>query len=444
MHPLNRQLSSRVLVIVALTSLFAMRSSAQTTTVTLDFDQPEYTVGTTLQNEGDINFMQGTQVFQPSHVMTFSGTQALKLTTSCADATCSNNSYLMEIRFGTPLPLTHNGFLWKRASSVSVRVGADVIATGCFPEGTDCSMYAYLSGLDEQGNVVARSDDVLLFNAGSVGGLNANIDKEIRVDDAAARIVRVVLVYGKSTFSHDPQIPYPGEPQIDHLVVAFPDNPPTPSPLPVAPTLTITAPMTGIAVSQPYLVHLQGSVTASGKPAAFCYSLNVTPASVSTDCRDGASLKPDNSFDIAIDGAKLNPGANSLSAKVFDLWGQQATKVVSFTTQAPLAPVVTIWQPADLQWLSSSGPAFVSGSVYTAGELAGFCVLVDATAVPTLQNCKQNLAAIPYNGFEPMAYRLPLAQALLRSGPNKLSVFAIDRWGQVGRADVSVNLPTDF
>jgi len=95
-------------------------------------------------------------------------------------------------------------------------------------------MYAYLTGLDDKGTIVARSDDVLLFNAGSVGGLNANIDKEIRVDDAAARIVRVELVYGKSTFSHDPVIPYPGEPQIDHLVVSFPDTPPVQPPLPLA------------------------------------------------------------------------------------------------------------------------------------------------------------------------------------------------------------------
>jgi len=323
-------------------------------------------------------------------------------------------------------------------------VGADVIATGCFPEGTDCSMYAYLTGLDDKGTIVARSDDVLLFNAGSVGGLNANIDKEIRVDDAAARIVRVELVYGKSTFSHDPVIPYPGEPQIDHLVVSFPDTPPVQPPLPLAPTLNITAPMTGNTVSQPYLVRLQGSVTGSGKPAAFCYSLNAAPASVPADCRNGSSLKPDNTFDIAVDAAQLNAGPNTLSATIFDLWGQHAEQAVSFTTQAPFPPVVTIWQPTDLQWLSASGPASLSGSVYTTGELAGFCVLVEATAVPALQNCQQNLAAIPYNGYEPLVYSLSLPQASLRSGPNRLSVFAMDRWGQVGRADVSVNLPTDF
>jgi hypothetical protein len=430
---------------LALSVLVVASASAQTTTVTLDFDQPDYTVGTALQTEGDITFLHGAEVFQPSHVMTFSGTQALKLPTPCANALCSNGAYLMEIRFGNPLPLTPNGFLWRRASSVSLRVGADVIATGCFPEGTDCSMYAYLTGLDDKGTIVARSDDVLLFNAGSVGGLNANIDKEIRVDDAAARIVRVVLVYGKSTFSHDPIIPYPGEPQIDHLVVSFPDSPPALPPLPAGPTLTITAPNSGNTVSQPYLLRLQGSVTASGKPAAFCYFLNATtPVTAAGDCHDGASLKSDNTFDILIDAAKLKAGANTLSATIFDLWGQRGGQSVSFTTQAPFPPVVTIWQPADLQWLSPSGPPFLSGSVYTTGELAGFCALVEATTIPTLQDCQQNLAEIPYRGYEPLNYALSVPQASLRSGLNRLTVFAIDRWGQIGRADVSVNLPTDF
>lgn len=419
-------------------------SSPQATTVTLDFDQPEFTAGDVLQNEGDINFQNGAKVFHPSHVTTFSGTQALRVPTNCADAACTNFSYLMAIRFGAALPGTNNGFLWRRASSVSMRIGADSIAVGCFPEGTDCSMYGYLIGIDEQGATVARSDDVLLYNAGSPLGLSSNIDKEIRVDDAAARIVRVVLVYGKNTYSHDASIPYPGEPQIDHLVVVFPDNPPPPSQLPPAPTVQITAPLPAAALLEPFHVHLQGSVTVSGKAAAFCHFLNAAPPTLASGCQNGQDLKPNNTFDIAIDDARLNAGANVLSVEVFDLAGQHATQSVSFTTRPPLPPRVTIWHPTDFEWLSASSSSFASGSVYSVGALESFCVLVNATTVPNSQSCQQHPAAIPYYGFQPLTYSAALPQALFRSGANKISVFAYDRWGQMGTAEVPVNLPSDF
>jgi hypothetical protein len=69
---------------------------------------------------------------------------------------------------------------------------------------------------------------------------------------------------------------------------------------------------------------------------------------------------------------------------------------------------------------------------------------VEAAAVPSLQNCQQNLAATPYNGFQPLAYGVFLPQAQFRSGANKLCVFAFDRSRQTVRADVSVTLPSDF
>lgn len=439
----GQRLSSAWCAFVLMTP-FVLLTPAPATSVTLDFDAPEFAAGTAVQTLGDITFLHGAKVFQPVNVATFSGSQALTVATPCADATCSNGGYRMEIRFGAALPGTNGGWLWRRADSVSMRVGADSIVTGCFPEGTSCAMYAYLIGLDNNGAIVARSDDVFLFDAGSPTGLSANIDKEIRVDDAAGRIVRVILVYGKDTFSHDPGIAYPGEPQIDHLVVSFPDNPPPPPQAQPSPTVHITAPANGAALYSPYHVQLEGSVTTSGKPAAFCYGLNTPAPSLAPNCRNGQSLKLDNTFDIAIDDAQLNAGANTLSVTVFDVWGQHATQSVSLNANAPQAPRVTIWQPTDFQWLSASSASYITGSVYTVGTLQGFCIVVNATSVPTLPNCQQNLAAIPYYGFEPLNYGLLLQQGQFGAGANKISVFAYDRWGQMGSAEVSVNLPTDF
>ena len=64
-----------------------------------------------------------------------------------------------------------------------------------------------------------------------------DITREISIHDPFANIVRVTLVYGQDTH-HD--IGFLGEPQIDHLVVNFPDNPPTHIPLTRAPTIQIT------------------------------------------------------------------------------------------------------------------------------------------------------------------------------------------------------------
>ncbi len=433
------------IVFMLVLSAFAVPSlKAQTTTVTLDFDEPEFQNGSSIQTVGDITFFHGAKVFQPTHVMTFSGNQSLRPPANCADSACTNGSFRMDIRFGTPLPNTNNGWLWRRAQSVSMRIGADTVATGCFPEGTDCSMYAYLVGLDDHAAIVARSDDVLLYSAAFATGFMTNIDKEISLDDPAARIVRVVLVYGKDTFSHDPAIPYPGEPQIDHLVVIFPDNPPAQTQVPAAPTVQISAPADGASLFQPYQVQLQGSVNLSGKPSGFCFELNQPVPTLAVDCREGQRLSANNTFDIFIDDAQLKPGMNTLSATVFDLWGQRGTQSVSFNTRPPYPPRVSIWQPTDFEWLSAGNASYISGSVYTVGALAGFCVVVNAGSVPTEPNCQQNLASAVYYGFEPLSFGLQIAQGQFRSGANKISVFSYDRWGQMGSAEVSVNLPTDF
>lgn len=435
--------------LVALASL-AQPLTALAATVTLDFDAPEYSNGNSLSLVGDIGFRPAATVFTPTRVATFSGTQALKVSNVCTTPDCTNGAYRMEIRFGQPLPAPANAWLWRRVDSVSMRIGADSINSSCFPEGTSCSIYASLSGFDDQSTTpVVVSQDVFLLDAFSFagGGLGAPITREIHVNDPFARIVRVVLVYGKGTFSHDSTPPLPGEPQIDHLVVNFPDTPPPTAQPPAAPSVQISEPANASQRTYPFQTRLRGSVSVPGGLAAFCYRINGPPGAISAaDCRNNGDLKPDSTFDIPIADDALNAGANTLSVTVYDLWGRSASSAVNFTAQAPLPPQITIWSPTDFQWLDATHPNYLSGSVYTVGRLQGFCVLVDATAAPVPTACTQDLAAIQSGNpaYQPLNFGTFLAPQRFTSGAHKVSVFAVDRWNQVGRADVTVNLPTDF
>jgi hypothetical protein len=436
--------------LVALASL-AQPLTALAATVTLDFDAPEYSNGNSLSLVGDIGFRPAATVFTPTRVATFSGTQALKVSNVCTTPDCTNGAYRMEIRFGQPLPVPANAWLWRRADSVSMHIGADSINSSCFPEGTNCSIYARLSGFDDQGNRVADSQDVFLLDAFSFaggGGLGAPITREIHVNDPFARIVSVVLVYGKNTFSHDSTTtPLPGEPQIDHLVVNFPDTPPPTAQPPSAPSVQISEPANASQRTYPFQTRLRGSVSVPGGLAAFCYRINGPPGAISdVDCNNNGDLKPDSTFDIPIADDALNAGANTLSVTAYDLWGRSASSAVNFTAQAPLPPQITIWSPHDFQWFDATNPNYLSGSVYTVGRLQGFCVLVDATAAPAPTACTQDLAAIQSGNpaYQPLNFGTSLAPQRFTSGAHNVSVFAVDRWNQVGRADVTVNLPTDF
>src|SRR5262249_29132272 len=134
--------------------------SARASTVTLDFDSPDYAVGDTIARVGDINFLPGAVVFAPMRVPTFSGTQSAKGPTICTSPDCPNQAYQMEIRFGSgPPPQFPTGpWIWRAADTVSVRVGADSVALSCFPEGTSCAMYARLRGWNQDGIPVADSN----------------------------------------------------------------------------------------------------------------------------------------------------------------------------------------------------------------------------------------------------------------------------------------------
>jgi hypothetical protein len=420
---------------------------AHAATVTLDFDAPDFATGELVTQVGDINFRPGTVVFSPARVATFSGTQALKVASTCTTADCTNNAYRMDIRFGQPLPAPADAMLWRRAESVSLRVGADSIANSCLPEGTSCAIYARLSGWDANGNRVADSYDVFLLDATSLstGGYRAPITREISIRDPLARIVRVALVYGKDTFNHDAMPTFPGEPQIDHLVVGFPDALPTDGAAPPPPMIQITAPVNGSQRSLPYQVQLQGSISVPGGLAAFCYRVNA-PFPRGNDCRDNVQLHSDNTFNIAIRDSQLGPDNNTLAVTVYDLSGQLTTRTVVIATVPPPPPVVTVITPTNNQWITPSLTTALGGTVGTVGALKGFCVRIDATAVPAPETCVQDLDAIKSTNtdFQPLFFTMPLTPSRITAGKHHLAVFAVDRWNQVGRADLDISTPTDF
>jgi hypothetical protein len=436
-----------VLAVVALAGL-SLADGSLAETITLDFDPPEFARGDTLSLVGDIRFVTAATVFTPTRVTTFSGNQALRVTGVCTTPECTNGAYRLQIGFGQPLPFPPNAMLWRRADRVAMRIGADSVNTPCFAEGKSCAIYADLSGYDAQGNRVADSRDVLLLDSlstATAGSLTTPITREIEVSDPFAKIVRVVLVYGKDTFSHDSASALLGEPQIDHLEVSFPDAPPTPIP-PAGPTVQISEPVNGSLPPYPYRTRLRGTVSMPGGLAAFCYRLNAPAPNHEVDCRNNGDLQSDSTFDIPIADSSLAAGANTLSVTVYDLWGQSATRTVTFTTQVPPPPRITISSPMADQWLSATQPTNVSGTVASVGALKGFCVLVDAISVPAPGTCLSDLGAIQGSNAsaQPVPFGTFLAPQRFPPGAHTISVFAVDRWNQVGRADVGVNLPTNF
>ena len=110
-------------LIAALAVSICTPAGAQT--VTLDFDSPNFAPGDSVGQVGDITFLPNATVFTPVHVVSASGTQALKVAATCPDLECTNNAYRMGIRFGQPLPAPPGAWLWKGADSVSMDIGAD-------------------------------------------------------------------------------------------------------------------------------------------------------------------------------------------------------------------------------------------------------------------------------------------------------------------------------
>ena len=432
------------MVVVALVGLLAA-PGAFAATVTLDFD--DVPNGIQVSQVDDINFVPPARVFNPVQVSTFSGSQALKVSGVCATPDCPNGAYRMLIRFGQPLPLLPNAMLWRRAERVSMRIGADSLNTVCIPENTSCAVYARLYGYDENGTPVVASSDVFLLDTLSTNGtLRTPITHPIEISDPFARIVSASLVYGKETFLHDAIPPLPGEPQIDHLEVTFPETLPPPPTPPAPPTVQIVAPVNGSQRTYPYQTRLRGSIAVPGGLSTFCYRLNAPPVARQSECRNNTDLRPDSTFDIGVADSALAAGANSLSVTVFDLWGQSATSTVTFVTRPPPPPQVKISAPAADAWVSATQATPVSGTVATLGSLQGLCVLVDAAAVPAPSGCLADLGAIQGSNptLQPLLFRKPVAAQRFSPGEHTISVFAVDRWDQLGRADVVVNSATNF
>lgn len=413
--------------------------AANAATVTIDFDTPDYWLGQSIGKVGDVNIVPAGTVFAPN-VATFTGTQALRSSGTCNSAACTNNAYHMEFRFGDSLPLTNNGWLYKPAQRVSFRVGVSSVSQSCFPEGTSCAMYASVSAFDSSGNPVVAPQDVFLFDSSTPPTLP--ITREISVFDPLARIARVSLNYGKGTVSHD--IGFPGEPQIDHLVVEFADTPPTSTPPPAAPSITILEPSGSRA--PPYNVRLRGSVTAPGGVAAFCLRVNSSLPASGTGCADLGQLQSNNTFDIFIPDHQLAAGANTLSVRVYDPFGQIATQTAAVTTLPPAAPIVAVTVPSSNQWLNPSQINHVLGTVRTLGALKGFCVRVDNGTPPAPGTCTQDISSVSQSNavFQPLSFDKALGSGQIPAGQHTVSIFAVDRWDQVGRADLAVNAPTDI
>jgi hypothetical protein len=412
--------------------------AAQAATVTIDFDGPDYSPGQSIGRIGDVNILPAGTVFTPS-VPTFTGTQALRAPANCDSAACTNNAYRMEFRFGDALPFT-SGWLYKPAQRVSLRVGVSTLSQGCFPEGSSCAMYASLAAFDRNGDPVVAPQDVFLFDASMPPTLP--ITREISVFDPQARIARVSLTYGKGTVSHD--IGFAGEPQIDHLVVEFPDAPVASTPPPAAPTITITEPSGSRA--PPFNLRLRGAVNVPGGLAAFCYRVNSAMPVSGVGCTDLGRLQSNNTFDIDIPDHVLAAGTNSLSVRVYDTYGQVATQTATVITLPPPPPEVSISIPSANQWLNPSQINHVLGRVRTLGALKGFCVRIDNAAPPAAGTCSQDLGAVSQvnTAYQPLSFDKALASGQVAAGQHTLSVFAVDRWDQLGRADVTVNAPTDL
>ena len=210
--------------------------------------------------------------------------------------------------------------------------------------------------------------------------------------------------------------------------------------------MQISEPGNGSQRAYPYQTRLRGTVSVPGGLAAFCYRLNAPAVSHESDCRNNADLRSDSSFDVPIDDSALAAGANTLSVTVYDLWGQSATGTVTFVTRPPPPPQVTISSPASAAWLSATQPTPINGKVASVGALKGFCILVDAAVAPAPDGCLSDVAAIQGSNpsLQPLNFATYLAPQRFPPGAHTISVFAVDRWNRMGRADVNVNLPTNF
>lgn len=418
---------------VAILLLLARNPLLHAETVVLDFDPPTFQSGQVLGWVGNIGFLGNATVFQPIGVSTQTPPFALRTDQWCESAACSNGGHVLSIIFK------------KKAAEVSLRVGSEPTpATNsfCFPEATDCGVYARLIGLD--GNtVIVDTRDVELFNAFSVDGLSSPITKELKVSDQYGRISGIMLFVGKGTFIHD--INNPGRAQIDSLRVKFLDGPASPPPLPLPlPTVQILEPSTPI--SFPYRFRIEGTWTAPAGLYALCVRVNEPIPTLNQFCRNDTVLDASSSrFSVELSRDTLLPTGNVVSVGIVDLLGRKVTATLPLLVQAPPPPGIQIWSPTKGLWnLPSPTSLSLSGSTWVPGGLRGFCVqIASATSplpAPSVDACRDTHYVGPNGTFTGIS----LDQSKLQPGDNDITVYVFDDWGREAHTSVRGTIPANL
>ncbi len=401
-------------------------------TVVLDFDPPTFQSGQILGWVGNIGFLGNATVFQPTGVSTQTPPFALHTAQWCESATCNNGAHSLSIIFR------------KKASEVSLRVGSEPTPPAnsfCFPEGTDCGVYARLVGYD--GNIpFVVTQDVEIFNAFSAGGsLSSPITKELTVSDPYGRISEVRLFVGKGTSTHD--IDNPGRAQIDSLRVKFLEGPAPPPPLPPSlPTVQILQPSTSI--NFPYRFSIEGTWTAPAGLYALCVRVN-EPIPVPNQLCTNNTILDGSRFSIELYRDTLLPTGNVVNVGIVDLLGRKVTATRSLLVQAPPPPGVQIWSPTKGLWnLSSPTSLILSGSTWVPGGLRGFCVQIasatSALPAPSVDVCRDTQFVGPNGVFTGIA----LDQSKLQPGDNDITVYVFDNWGREAHTSVRGTIPANL
>ena len=335
--------------------------------------------------------------------------------------------------------------LKKKASEISVRVsGSEITPLAnfyCFPEGTDCSVYARLVGYDESGTIIVDSRDVALFNAGSAIGLGAPITRELKVSDPYGRIAGAAVFVGKGTFSHDSG--NPGRVQIDQLRVDFvtgtPPAPPPPRPhhrrFRFCSRRLRSVTRTGF--------QIEGTWSAPAGLLGLCVRIN-EPVPLQQFCTNNATLT-DTTFSLEAYREALDPTGNVINVSIVDLLGRQVTVSRPFSPQPPPPPLVSIWSPSAGVWNATGGTLpTLSGSTWVVGTPRGFCVRITPAAspqpAPAASACNE-VARLNANG---KFTGIPLDPAKLQPGANDVTVYVYDAWGRMGQASVRGTVPANI
>jgi hypothetical protein len=397
---------------------------ARAETVTLDFDPPGFQAGQALGRVADIGFFGSPQVFQPSGVATQSPPLALHTPAWCDSPACPAAGFGLSM------------ILYRPATRLSVRLGSEApppSASFCFPEGTDCGVWARLVGTHD-GVPIADSRDVKLYDAGTG---QAPITHELSVSDPSGRINGAVIWVGRGTFAHDGDN-NPGRVQLDHLVVDFVDGaPPPPPPLPSAPTVQITGPFGPL--SAPYRFQVTGNFTATGGLYALCLRLNEAVPTSEAYCANNVVFGTggsENTFTAQMFAPSLLPTGNVVNTEIFDLAGQSSRTSFPLQAAPPPPPSISLSTPRPGVWTPT--PTTASGFVVTSGRPAGFCVRTSLSTVyvpaPALADCQDqrfvdnggNFAGVPIT---------------LSPGVQDVWGFVYDAFGQVGHALVQGTVP---